>query len=131
MVGEHKDLYLLLLQHAEMNVHELFLKSEPKNLTQQAKSWCIKETKESQGPDICDNIFFIHAFLSCDATSRLYGLGKGLATKEIKKAIFHKQAEVFNSAEAKKGELVEAEDKALVSLYRQRTTEYITLPKVL
>ena len=72
VVGGHHDL-LVLLQHAEMNAHELFLKSEPKNLTQQTKSWCIKQTKESLGPEICDNILFIHSFLGCNATSRPYG----------------------------------------------------------
>ena len=57
-------------------------------------------------------------FLVWDATSRQYGLGKGLAVKEIKKVTFRKLAEVFNSVEAKKDELVEAGERALVSLYR-------------
>ena len=69
------------------------------------------------GPHICDHILFIHAFLGCDVTSRPFGLGKGLAVKEIKKAKFREQAEVFNSVEAAKDELVVAGEKALVSLY--------------
>lgn len=40
-----------------------------------------------------------------------------MAVKEIKKVKFRKQAEVFNCTEAAKDDLVEAGEKALVSLY--------------
>ena len=69
------------------------------------------------GPHICDHILFIYAFLGCNVTSRPFGSGKGLAVKEIKKVKFRERAEVFNSAESAKDELVVAGEKALVSLY--------------
>ena len=54
--------------------------------------------------------------LRCDITS--IWIGERLSCiKEIKKAKFREQAEVFNSAEAAKDELVVAGEKALVSLY--------------
>lgn len=123
VVGEDTDLLVLLLHHAEVDVHDLFLKPEPKNTAQQTKSWCISQTKESLGPHICDNILFIHAFLGCDVTSRPYGLGKGLAVKEITNDKFRRQAEIFNSVEATKEELVKAGEKAFVHLYGGRDEE--------
>ena len=123
VVGDDTDLLVLLLYHAEVDAHELFLKPEPKKIAQQTKSWHISQTKESLGPYICDNILFIHAFLGCDVTSRPYGLGKGLAVKGITNAKFRKQADIFNSTEATKDELVKAGEKAFVHLYGGRDEE--------
>ena len=104
---------VLLLHHA----HKLSLRYESKSAPQQTKSWCIKQTKESLGPHICDHILFIHAFFGCDVTSNPFGLGKGLAVKEIKKVKFREQAEVINCTEAAKDEVVVTWEKALLSMY--------------
>ena len=88
LIGDDTDLLVLLLHHAEMDAHEVFLKSEPKKSTQQV-TW--------SGCMLCDHILFIHAILGCDVTSRLFGLGKGLAVKRIKSDFqFCQQAKVFN-----------------------------------
>ena len=59
--------------------------------------WCIRQFKQLLGPDVCDHILFIHAILGCDVTSRLFGLGKGLAVKRINSDFqFCQQAKVFN-----------------------------------
>ena len=81
LIGDDTDLLVLRLHHAEMDAHEVFLKSEPKKSAQQNKIWCIRQSKQLLGPDVCDHILFIHAILGCDVTSRLFGLGKGLAVK--------------------------------------------------
>ena len=79
------DLLVLLLNHAEINAHDLFLASESKQGSSQNKIWCIKQSQELLGIDLCNNIIFIHEILGCDTTSRLYGLGKGLALESLKK----------------------------------------------
>ena len=61
--------------------------------------WCIRQSKQLLGPDVCDHILFVHAILGCDVTSRLFGLRKGLAVKMTKSDFqFCQQAKVFNQS---------------------------------
>ena len=119
LVGDDTDLLVLLLHHADMNTHELFLAPEPKQASKTKRVWCIKQSKELLGPVICDNLLFIHAILGCDTTSRLFGLGKGLAVKKMKNdALFYEQAKVFNQTQQMAREdIIAAGEKAIVSLY--------------
>ena len=41
-IGDDTDLLVILLHHAEMDTHEVFLKSEPNKSAQQNKIWCIR-----------------------------------------------------------------------------------------
>lgn len=101
-----------------MNAHELFLAPEPKQAAKSKRIWCIKQSRQLLGPKICDNLLFIHAILGCDTTSRLFGLGKGLAVKKVKTdAMFYKQAQVFNQGQVASKDTIVAGEKALVSLY--------------
>ena len=118
LIGDDTDLLVLLLHHAEMDAHEAFLKSEPKKSAQQNKICCITQSKQLLGPDACDHILFIHAILGCDVTSRLFGLGKGLAVKRIKSDFqFCQQAKVFNQIGQAKEDIIVAGERTLVSLY--------------
>ena len=119
LVGDDTDLLVLLLHHADMNAHELFLAPEPKQASKKRRVWCIQQSKELLGPAICSYMLFIHAILGCDTTSRLFGLGKGLAVKKVKNdALFCKQAKVFSQSHpTAKKEIVAAGEKALVALY--------------
>ena len=118
LIGDDTDLLVLLLHHAEMDAHEVFLKSEPKKSAQQKKIWCIRQSKQLLVPDVCDHTLFIHAILDCDVTSRLFGLGKGLAAKRIKSDFqFCQQAKVFNQIGQAKEDIIVAGERALVSLY--------------
>ena len=100
-----------------MDAHEVFLKSEPKKCAQQNKIWCIRQSKQLLDPDVCDHILFIHAILGCDVTSRLFGLGKGLAVKRIKSDFqFCQQAKVFNQIGHAKEDIIVAGERALVGL---------------
>ncbi len=44
LIGDDTDLLVLLLHHADMDAHEVFLKSEPKKSAQQNKIWCIRQS---------------------------------------------------------------------------------------
>ena len=70
LIGDDIDLLVLLLHHAEMDAREVFLKSAPNTSSQQKKMWCIRQSKQLLGPDVCDHIFFIHTILRCEVTSR-------------------------------------------------------------
>ena len=50
--------------------------------------------------ELCDNLLFVHAFLGCDTTSSIFGIGKGLALKKyLKDCNFRKCASVFTKSE--------------------------------
>ena len=118
LIGDDTDLLVLLLHHAEMDAHEVFLISEPNKSAQQNKIWCIRQSKQLLGPDVFDHIHFIHAILGCGVTSQLFGLGKGLAVKRIKSDFqLCQQAKVFNQIGQAKEDIIVAGERALVSLY--------------
>ena len=86
--------------------------------------WNIKGLKEKLGQDVCNNIFFIHAILGCDTTSRLHGIGKGTSLKKFCGSHhFRNQAKVFNNTSASKKEVIEAGETALVCLYNGKSGE--------
>lgn len=122
LVGDDTDLLVLLLHHVDLNAQELFLAPEPKKTTKTRQIWCIKQIKELLGPKVCDTLgpTFIHAILGCDSTSRLFGIGNGLALKKVQNdTSFLEQAQVFSQSQENvdKGIIIAAGEKALVSLY--------------
>ena len=46
--------------------------------------WNIKEVKTKLGTFECKHMPFLHAFLGCDTTSRLFGIGKGSIIKKFR-----------------------------------------------
>ena len=122
LVGDDTDLLVLLCYHTEMDVHDLFSKPEPKQMSKKRRFWDIKKTKSSLGLSACTNILFVHAFLGCDTTSRLHGIGKGVALKKLATdLLFYEQAEAFNRPAATKEEIVLAGEKALLCLYNSKS----------
>ena len=63
-------------------------------------------------------MLFGHALLGCDTTSRVFGIGKGVALKQLRSSEdFNVQAEVFNNNLTTSEEIAVAGEAALVSLY--------------
>ena len=118
LIGDDTDLLVLLCYHAEPDSHDIYLLPEQKVTSKkQRKVWKIKDVQRILGPSICDNILFGHAFLGCDTTSRVFGVGKGVALKKLKSdSHFMKQAEVFTKWSTK-DEVGTAGEHAMVSLY--------------
>ena len=88
--------------------------------------WNIRATKEKLGQDICNSIFFIHAILGCDTTSRLYGIGKETYLSKFKaSSVFHEQAKVFYSDSAPIHDVRDAGEKALVLVYNGILTDIL------
>ena len=124
LVGDDTDLIVLLCYHASLDSHDLFFRPEPKKKTKKPRTWDIKATKERLGPEICSHILFMHAFLGCDTTSHLYGIGKGTSLKKFKaSSAFCEQAKVFDTLSASMDDVIASGEKALVMVYNGKATE--------
>lgn len=92
--------------------------SESNQAAKSKKVWCITQSKELLSPHICYHPLFVHAILGCDTTSRLFGLGKGLAMKKMKKnSVFLVQSEMFHKSGQTPEDITAAGEKTLISLY--------------
>ena len=78
------------------------------------------------GPDMYNNILFMHALLGCDTTSRLYGIGKGASLKKFKAcSTFREQAKVFDNHSVSTHDVIDAGEKALVIIYNGMSTDML------
>jgi len=123
LVGDDTDLLILLCYHAKDALHDIFFKPESKSGSKKSgRIWNIKKVRGSLGEAVCDNILFLHAILGCDTTSRVHGLGKGIALKRFQKdANFRQQARIFLDKETTKQEVISAGEKALLMLYNSKS----------
>ena len=85
VIGDDTDLLILLCYHNDLqspfSSFNVYLKPQPQKDSNKLRIWNIKHTQEKSGIDICRNIPVPHAILGCDTTSRIWGLGKGMALK--------------------------------------------------
>ncbi|KAG1697184.1 hypothetical protein GQR58_006011 [Nymphon striatum] len=117
LVGDDTDLLVLLCYHADMTSKDIFFRPEPKANSTKCRAWNIKKTKDLLGSRVCKVILFIHAILGCDSTSRLQGLGKGMALKlAMKDTKSHGLAQIF-CGNSSKDKVMKAGEDALVILY--------------
>ena len=63
LIGDDNDLLILLIYHASLDSHNLFLKPEPKKNTKNSRVWNIRAVKQHLGPDICRQTLSLHAIL--------------------------------------------------------------------
>lgn len=123
LVGDDTDLLVLLLHYGELEARDLFFRPEPRQQGTR-RAWDIKKAKISLGPDVCSKILFAHAILGCDTTSRVHGIGKGLALKKLQSSSqFRELAGVFNGNNVLKDDVIAAGEKALLHLYNATSTE--------
>ena len=66
----------------------------------------------------CKHILFAHAFLGCDTTSALYGLGKPQAIKMLESEEFVSEANTFQSQTATRDDITVASDKGFLLFYK-------------
>ena len=117
VVGDDTDLLVLLCYHCDLSSKKLFFAPEPKS-NKAPRIWDIHTLKEKLGQDTCHLILFAHALLGCDSTSRIHGVGKGLALKRlIEDNDFRTSAAVFMQKSASKEEIKTAGEDALLIIY--------------
>ena len=83
LVMDDTDLLILLCFHTPVDSsHEIYFRPEAKAGTHRLpQCWNIKLTKKVLDACVCENILFGHALLGCDSTSRVHGIGKGIALR--------------------------------------------------
>ena len=119
VIGVDTDLFILLIHFVnkkKLQNDDFFMSDE--NIKGESKVWSISFSCEQLGQCICDGILAIHALLGCDATSRMFSIGKGAAlTKFQKEERFQQDILLFLEKDVSKAEIKEIEERLLVSLY--------------
>ena len=94
----------------------IFAPEPKKNAKQQI--WDISKLKKDLGMFNCKHILFQNAFLGCDTTSRLFGIGKGAILKKINvNSALQQAADVFYSTSSTAADIESAGEKAMVTVY--------------
>ena len=113
LVGDDPVLLVLLIHLADGNKYTVYLRPEPKKVGA-LRCIGVSSIRNKLGENICGNILFIHAFLGCDTTSSLFGIGKAAGLKLVKeKETFREHAEVFRSVNSSKDQVIAAGEKAM------------------
>lgn len=94
-----------------MSNHNIALQPQTRKSWKSIRRWNIKYAKQSRGP-LCSLLLFTHAFLGCDITSRIFGIGKAAALKKLENTTFCEYTQVFSKQNATK-EVVATGEKAL------------------
>ena len=123
VIREDTDLLVLLCMHADTNQLDIIFRSEAKQKTKKMRVWDIKKTKEVLGQESCRLLPVIHAVTGCDATSRVFGIGKSTAIKKAKKPFFTRHLRVFLNSSATPEEIKVTGKKLLVASYNGKKKE--------
>uniref|UniRef100_A0A0L8HWL4 Uncharacterized protein n=1 Tax=Octopus bimaculoides TaxID=37653 RepID=A0A0L8HWL4_OCTBM len=82
LVGDDTDLLVLLIHFAGENKHDINFRSEPMKGAE-VRSMGVNSINQKLGVQVYTHILFVHAFLGCDTTSRVLGIGKAAGFKLI------------------------------------------------
>ena len=114
----------LLVPMADGNKHNIYIRPEPKK---GGALMCIgvSSIRNKLGENISRNILFVHAFLGCDTTSRLFGIWKAAGLKHVKEnETFREQAKVFRSVKSSKDQVIAAVEKAMPVVQKGKLNEH-------
>ena len=84
------------------------------------------KVKAELGPAVCRNMFFLHAILGCDTTSRPYGTGKATSLKKYGESVYF-QDQVFDIPVSTQAEVATAGENAIVVLYGGKQGDFLSL----
>ena len=123
LIGDDTDLLVLLLHHLPQQNKDVFFASDRKKNTK-GRVWNIKEVKTKLGTFVCKHMPFLHAFLGCDTTSRLFGIGKGSIIKKFRENKSLQQAAiVFDNPNATQTQIDQAGEAAFVVMYNGKKSD--------
>lgn len=119
VIADDTDILILLIHHAGHAKYNIWFQPNVKRESKKGeRCWNIEATRCHLGSTVYSGILFAHAFLGCDTTSRLHGIGKKKAISKLKSDIFFsKQATVFMSSNSNTEDVIKAGNHALVSIY--------------
>ena len=126
LVGDDTDLLVLIIHLADGNKHNIYFRPEPKK-GGALRCIGVNSIRNKLGEYICGNIIlFVHAFLGCDTTSLLFGIGKAAGLKLVKdNDTFHEQAEVFRSVNSSKDQVIAAGEKAMTIVEKGKLNDHL------
>ncbi|CAC5425518.1 unnamed protein product [Mytilus coruscus] len=117
VIGEDTDLLVLLIHHVNQQCKRVIFKSDKMAINKKMKIWNIQQTEEFLGEDNCNLLPFLHSLTGCDSTSRLFGIGKGLALKKLNQEYLKMQGKVFMNNNSINADIIKAGEEALTCLY--------------
>lgn len=124
IIGDDTDLLVLLLHHLPNQAHDLYFLPEPKKGSKHPKLWNIQDLKSTLPAEISANILFLHAFLGCDTTSRIFGVGKGALLKKIQtSSILKEAAKTFNNLNSDSSMISTAGETVFKVIYGAKQNE--------
>ena len=119
LIGEDTGLLVLLLYHTKRDCKLIFFHSESKSRKTGGHLRDMLAAELKLGDTLCEQILFLHAFLGCDSTSRIYGLGKSTPLNHAKKKKnFQGIAGLFLDSASRKDDIRKAGEKALLILFK-------------
>ena len=122
VIGEDTDVLVLLCHHADTQTQKLYYRSEGRR-NAKSRVWDIHSLQRALGSEVCRLLPFAHAIAGCDTTSRLFGIGKGVALRKLKTApTFKQMAEAFSGKESR-DDILSAGETALCTLYGAQAGE--------
>ena len=83
LIGEDTDLLVLRLYYAQDVNKGLYFRSDKSKSHGNFTVYDINRLKEFLGQDICSQLLFIHAVTGCDSTSRIFGVGKRMLSRNF------------------------------------------------
>ena len=82
LVADDTGILVLLCFHSSTTIQNLFLRPEPRHgVKKEPRCWDVLVLIFTLGPQVCNNMLFVHAFLGCDTTSHIHSFGKGVALR--------------------------------------------------
>ena len=120
LVADDTDLLVLLCYYVDQEAHDVYLTSDKRRMSNKPPIiWNIKATRTALSPSLCNHLLFIHAFLGCDTTSRIQGIGKSVILKKMLKGdqILTECADIFHG-ESTVQDIATAGERALLQLYK-------------
>ena len=127
LIGDDTDLLVLLLHHLPQHGKDISFASDCKKNTK-GRLWNIKEVKAKLGSFVCKHMPFLHAFLGCDITSCLFGIGKGSIIKKFRENRSLQQAAiVFDNRNATQAQIDHAGEAAFVVMCNGKKSDTLAL----
>jgi 5'-3' exonuclease len=106
VIGEDTDLLVLLIHHVNQQCKWVIFKSDKMAINNKNENMNIQQTKDFLGEDICHLLPFLHSLTGCDSTSRLFGIGKGIALKRLNQEDLKSQGQLFMNTTSSKLDVI-------------------------
>ena len=122
VVSDDTDVLVLMVHHFHEDMRELYFFSEASARSKEAVcNTSISAAKENLGHHLSNRLLFAHTWSGCDATSAIFGQGKSVIIKQLRKCEDVQEiADVFLQDENSQANVESAGIKLLIKMYLGR-----------